>query len=329
MWRQRENFSHDNAIILLNLNFWSQCIIQLFFRDDLRVKPATQNKLDTVKEFEFTTHDFDRVRAMIYKRAGIALAESKQEMVYSRLARRLRATGIVSFAKYLDDLDHGRGEDEWEAFTNALTTNLTSFFREAHHFPILAEHARKIKEPISVWCSASSTGEEPYSIAITLCEAFGTLTPPVHIIATDIDTNVLATAANGVYPIDRLDKMAPERAKKFFLRGKGDQSGLVRVRPELRQMIVFKQLNLLADGWPISGQFDVIFCRNVMIYFDKPTQGKILSRFVPMMKPDGLLFAGHSENFLYVSESLKLRGKTVYELSTSRVIPDKVLSHRT
>jgi chemotaxis protein methyltransferase CheR len=241
----------------------------------------------------------------------------------------LRATGLVSFAKYLDDLESGRGGDEWEAFTNALTTNLTSFFREAHHFPILAEHVQKIKEPMSVWCSASSTGEEPYSIAITLCEAYGTLTPPAHIIATDIDTNVLTTAANGVYPIDRLDKMSPERAKKFFLRGKGDQSGLVRVRPELRQLITFKQLNLLADGWPITGPFDAIFCRNVMIYFDKPTQGKILSRFVPLMKPDGLLFAGHSENFLYVSDSIKLRGKTVYELASSRGVSDKAMSHRT
>jgi chemotaxis protein methyltransferase CheR len=293
------------------------------------VKPVAPNKLETIKEFEFTRHDFDRVRAMIYKRAGISLAESKQEMVYSRLARRLRATGLVSFSKYLDDLDQNRGSEEWEAFTNALTTNLTSFFREAHHFPILAEHVRKKSQPLSIWCSASSTGEEPYSIAITLCEAFGTLTPPVHIIATDIDTNVLATAANGVYPIDRLDKVSPERARKFFLRGRGDQSGLVRVRSELRQLVVFKQLNLLADDWSVSGQFDVIFCRNVMIYFDKSTQGKILSRFVPLMKPDGLLFAGHSENFLYVSDSLKLRGKTVYELAANCGVPDKILSHRT
>lgn len=289
------------------------------------VKSVRQNKLDTVKEFEFTTHDFDRVRAMIHKRAGIALAESKQEMVYSRLARRLRATGIRSFAKYLDELESRHESEEWVAFTNALTTNLTSFFREAHHFPILAEHIKKMKEPVSVWCSASSTGEEPYSIAIALCEAFGTLTPPAHIIATDIDTNVLAIAANGVYAIDRLDKLSPERAKRFFLKGKGDQEGQVRVRPELRQMVTFKQLNLLADSWPISGPFDAIFCRNVMIYFDKPTQGKILARFVPLMKPDALLFAGHSENFLYVSDAFKLRGKTVYELGQHH----GVISHAT
>jgi chemotaxis protein methyltransferase CheR len=280
---------------------------------------VVQHKLETVKEFDFTRSDFERVRALIYKRAGISLADSKQEMVYSRLARRLRATGIVSFQTYLDELEAGKLQEEWESFTNALTTNLTSFFREAHHFPLLAEHVLRARArdsaPLTIWCSASSTGEEPYSIAMTVCEALNTLTPPVQIIATDIDTNVLATAANGVYGTERIDKLEPERIKRFFLRGKGAQEGMVRVRPELRQLVTFRQLNLLADDWPVSGQFDVIFCRNVMIYFDKATQRKILSRFVPLMKPDALLFAGHSENFLYVSESLRLRGKTVYELS--------------
>ncbi|MES2741382.1 MAG: CheR family methyltransferase [Pseudomonadota bacterium] len=284
---------------------------------------------DSSKEFDFNLKDFERVRTMIYARAGIALADSKQEMVYSRLARRLRATGIVSFLSYLDQLEAGRlGDAEWEAFTNALTTNLTSFFREAHHFPLLAEHVKKLHDPITIWCSASSTGEEPYSIAMTLCEAFNTLSPPAQIIATDIDTNVLATAANGVYGIDRLEKMSPERAKRFFQRGKGEREGMVRVRPELRQMITYKQLNLLGDSWPLTGQFDAIFCRNVMIYFDKPTQRKILSRFVPLMKPNALLFAGHSENFLYVSESLKLRGKTVYELDNRGGAAPKSALHR-
>lgn len=282
------------------------------------MKTTTQGRAEGSKEFEFTARDFERVRALIHKKAGIALAESKQEMVYSRLARRLRATGIGSFVSYLDQLEQGGSDEEWEAFTNALTTNLTSFFREAHHFPILAEHIKKIKEPIEIWCSAASTGEEPYSIAMTACEAFNTLTPPVRIIATDIDTNVLNTGANGVYSIDRLDKMSPERAKRFFLRGKGAREGMVRVRPELRQMITFKQVNLLESNWGISGQFDAIFCRNVMIYFDKPTQGKILDRFAPLMKPDGLLFAGHSENFLYVTDAFKLRGKTVYELDPNK-----------
>ena len=276
------------------------------------------HKSDTVKEFDFTRADFERVRALIYRQAGISLADSKQEMVYSRLARRLRATGIQSFATYLDDLEAGRMDREWESFTNALTTNLTSFFREAHHFPLLLEHLvavrKKDTRPLTIWCSAASTGEEPYSIAMTACEAFNTLTPPVHIVATDIDTNVLSTASNGVYPMERLDKMSPERLRRFFLKGKGAHEGMARVRPELRNLVTFKQLNLLADGWPLEGQFDAIFCRNVMIYFDKPTQRKILGRFVPLMKPHALLFAGHSENFLYVSDALRLRGKTVYEL---------------
>lgn len=292
------------------------------------VTSVKQNKQETIKEFEFTPRDFERVRALIYKRAGIALAESKQEMVYSRLARRLRATGIRSFQSYLDSLESGQDSEEWEAFTNALTTNLTSFFREAHHFPILADHVRSAKEPLLIWCAASSTGEEPYSIAITLCEALGSLAPQAHVIATDIDTNVLTTGANGVYPIDRLEKMSPERVKRFFLKGKGAQDGLVRVRPELRQMVTFKQLNLLSDDWPVSGPFDAIFCRNVMIYFDKPTQGKILARFAPMMKPDGLLFAGHSENFLYVSDAFKLRGKTVYELDPKRAAAHRAIAGR-
>jgi chemotaxis protein methyltransferase CheR len=280
------------------------------------MNPVLKNPSDSAKVFEFTPRDFSRVRALIYRQAGISLAESKQEMVYSRLARRLRAKGLNSFEEYLDSLESGRDNGEWEAFTNALTTNLTSFFREAHHFPILAEHLRTMKAPLSIWCSASSTGEEPYSIAMTVCEAFGTLTPPVSIVATDIDTNVLETAANGVYPIERIDKMAQDRVKRFFQRGKGERAGLVRVRPELRQLIAFKPLNLLASSWPLSGPFDVIFCRNVMIYFDKPTQSKILARFVPLMKPEGLLFAGHSENFMYASDAFRLRGKTVYELDS-------------
>lgn len=270
------------------------------------------------KEFAFNNKDFEKVRSLIYKRAGISLSDSKQEMVYSRLARRLRATGMSSFSSYLNELEKELGSDEWELFINALTTNLTSFFREGHHFPILAEHAKLKKMPLRVWCSASSTGEEPYSIAITLCDVFGTLTPDIQIIATDIDTNVLSIAAKGIYNVDRLEKIPSEKVRKYFLKGKGGNEGLVSVRPELKKLISFQQLNLLDDSWPIKGDFDVIFCRNVMIYFDKPTQSKILSKFVPLMKSDGLLFAGHSENFLYVSDDFKLRGKTVYQLVNAK-----------
>ena len=267
------------------------------------------------REFGFTGHDFDRVRKLIYQHAGISLSEAKTDMVYSRIGRRLRVLGHASFKEYLDKLESKNDADEWKAFTNALTTNLTSFFREEHHFPILAEHLSQLSRPIRIWCSAASTGEEPYTIAMTACEAFGTLQPPVEIIATDIDTNVLATASHGVYPYERVSKLSDKRRKSFFQKGTGKHEGSVRVRNELRNLITFRQLNLLDERWDLKETFDVIFCRNVMIYFDKPTQSKILSRFVPLMKPNALLFAGHSENFLYVSNAFRLRGKTVYELS--------------
>lgn len=277
-----------------------------------------KEKRQDEREFEFTANDFTRVRKLIYQHAGISLSEAKSDMVYSRIGRRLRAVGYDSFKGYLDNLESENDPDEWEAFTNALTTNLTSFFREEHHFPILADHLVKLKTPIRIWCSAASTGEEPYTIAMTACEAFGTMKPPVEIIATDIDTNVIATAARGVYPYERVSKLSDERRKHFFQRGTGAQEGSVRVRNELRSLINFQQLNLLDEQWPLKEPFDAIFCRNVMIYFDKPTQSKILSHFVPLMKSHALLFAGHSENFLYVSNDFHLRGKTVYELSDAK-----------
>ncbi|MEW6563004.1 MAG: CheR family methyltransferase [Pseudomonadota bacterium] len=268
------------------------------------------------REFLFTAQDFERVRKMIYEHAGIALSDSKQELVYSRLSRRLRALGLRNFREYLDALE-GSGDGEWELFTNALTTNLTSFFREPHHFPILAEYLRamKGKRPINIWCSAASTGEEPYSIAMTVVEALGSLNPDVTIIASDLDTNVLEQAKRGVYPEERIAKMNPDMLRRFFLRGTGSQAGYVRVRPELRDMITFQQINLLHEKWPLRPPFDVIFCRNVMIYFDKQTQLNILKKFVPLMRSDGLLFAGHSESFYHADAYFSLRGKTVYELA--------------
>jgi len=270
------------------------------------------------REFPFSATDFERVRKLIYQHAGISLSPIKQDMVYSRLARRLRATGKKSFVEYLDFLERGNSE-EWEPFVNSLTTNLTSFFREPHHFPVFAEHLRKIgtQRPIRIWCCASSTGEEPYSIAMTVLEAFGSNASQVSILASDLDTNVLASAQQGLYPMDRVEKMEPERLRKFFLKGTGAQEGMVSVRPELRRMIEFQRINLLAPNWSVRSPLDVIFCRNVMIYFDKPTQYKILSRFVPLLQNDGLLFAGHSESFLHAGDIFRSLGKTVYALARS------------
>jgi chemotaxis protein methyltransferase CheR len=265
------------------------------------------------REFAFTAADFERVRKLIYGLAGISLSPSKREMVYSRLGRRLRVLGLREFADYLRLLEGG-APAELEAFTNALTTNLTAFFREAHHFPLLAELLQRHGGgQITLWCAAASTGEEPYSMAMTAAEAFGTLTPPVRILATDIDTNVLAKAQQGVYAMERLEKMPEARIRRFFLRGRGALAGQVRVRDELRAMVNYRPLNLLDASWPVRGPFHAIFCRNVMIYFDKSTQYAILKKFVPLLRPDGLLFAGHSESFHHAADLFRPRGKTVYE----------------
>lgn len=267
------------------------------------------------REFLFTEKEFNRIRKLIYEHAGINLSDAKKDMVYSRLGRRLRANNLKTFAEYLAILETNN-EAEWEAFVNSLTTNLTSFFREAHHFPLLAEHIKKInRRPLQLWCSAASTGEEPYTMAMTMMDLFNSLTPPVRILATDLDTNVLKKAEAGVYPLERVEKLSPDHLKRFFLKGTGHNEGQVLVRKELRDMITFRQLNLLDDKWPAMGPFDVIFCRNVMIYFDKPTQYKILKKFVPLMHNDALLFAGHSESFQNATDLFTIRNKTVYHIA--------------
>jgi len=266
-------------------------------------------------DFLLTDHDFSKIRTLIHQRAGIALSTQKRQMVYSRLARRLRELRLTEFSSYLRFLEADPHGDEWQQFTNALTTNLTAFFREAHHFPLLAEHAKKCAQPMSVWCSAASTGEEPYSIAMTLIEALGERAgAAASVMATDIDTQVLAKAQAGIFTMEQVSKLSPARLKRFFLKGAGAQAGKVRIRPEVAAMVKFEQLNLLDAKWALREPFDAIFCRNVMIYFDKPTQGRILQRFAPLMKPHGLLFAGHSENFSFASDTFRLKGQTVYEL---------------
>ncbi|RUR41373.1 CheR family methyltransferase [Vreelandella populi] len=264
------------------------------------------------RDLVLTDADFARIRELIYQRAGIVLAEHKREMVYSRLAKRLRHHNMTRFTDYLVRLERQPEAKEWEAFTNALTTNLTAFFREAHHFPLLAEHIRQKPGPVTIWCSAASTGEEPYSLAMTLLETLGPKAAQARIIATDIDTDALSRARAGIYPQEQVRKLDEARVKRFFQKGTGQHQGLARVRPEVSELVEFMSLNLLAPQWSVKGPFDAIFCRNIMIYFDKETQAKILKRFAPLMKPDGLLFAGHSENFSYISDAFKLRGQTVY-----------------
>ena len=265
------------------------------------------------RDYRFTTAHFRFVQQRIHQLAGIALLDSKQDMVYSRLMRRLRALRMDDFDQYLAIVKND-AHPEVEAFVNALTTNLTAFFREAHHFERLITHLRRSNapRPLKIWCAAASTGEEPWSLAITACEAFNTLRPPVEIIATDIDTDALAAAASGRYPLSRLAPLSVDQKRNFFLRGKGAHDGFARVRPELTGLIRFENWNLLSRQPPPWRDIDAVFCRNVMIYFDKPTQLHVLEQIRAVIRPDGLMFAGHSESFFHAQHLFRSLGQTVY-----------------
>ena len=271
------------------------------------------------KVFDFSDADYRRLKQMIFDYAGISLNANKKPMAYSRLTKRLRQLGMNTFREYLDFVETADSE-EHVRFINALTTNLTYFFREAHHFTILTEHLQKLyeNEPLTIWSAACSTGEEPYSIAMAAIEAFGSDAPPIRIIASDLDTDALASARRGVYPTEKVASLTPQRLKRFFLKGSGDQAGFARIRPQVQRMVEFRQINLNEGGWEMesAAPLAAIFCRNVMIYFNKETQTRILDRFAPLLRRDGLLFAGHSENFFYNGrETFRIRGKTVYELA--------------
>ncbi|HEY9094537.1 MAG TPA: CheR family methyltransferase, partial [Hydrogenophaga sp.] len=260
------------------------------------------------REFLWSDADFTRIKSLIYKKAGISLHDGKHAMVYSRVSRRLRETGHGSFKSYLDWLEQHDGA-EWQDFINALTTNLTAFFREQHHFAILGDMLRAERHKNwRIWCSAASTGEEPYSIAMTALDALGPKAS-FHLDNSDIDTKVLATAARGVYKADGVKGLTPEQMQRFFMRGKGDNAGLMRIKPEVQKHMAFQTVNLIQE-LPFREPFDVVFCRNVMIYFDAATQRQVLERIHRVMKPGGMLFVGHAENFSDARSLFALRGKT-------------------
>lgn len=276
--------------------------------------PAAAGTADSLAgtEFAFHSQDFDRIRTLLRQHTGISLSETKRSMVYSRLARRLRVTGRPSFSAYLEGLRVGA--PEWEYFVNALTTNLTYFYRESHHFQVLAAYLKRLAaqrpgQTLQIWCAAASTGEEAWTIAITAAEAFGSLAPPVRILATDLDTQVLASARQGVYRREQLAKVPETLARRYFCDEAGGQSG---VRPELRVLVNFRPLNLLDPVWPVRGPLDAVFCRNVLIYFDRPTQLHVVERMAGLMPAGALLFVGHSESFSQGQQRFMLQGRTVY-----------------
>ncbi|MGB0941292.1 MAG: CheR family methyltransferase [Marinomonas sp.] len=268
-------------------------------------------KDDDKHEFLYTNEDFEKVRVFLNKLTGINLADSKDAMVYSRLVRRVRALNLSSIAEYLDYVAANAHEEQ--NFINALTTNLTSFFREEHHFKVLKDYLNETPGVKRIWCAASSTGEEPYSIAISVVEALGKFDTNIEIIASDIDSNVLETAKQGVYHESRIQSLNLSMKKQFFHRGTGSNKGFVRVVPELRRMVKFRQINLLDSKWPIDLPVNIIFCRNVMIYFNREMQEALLTRMVRLLPKDGLYVAGHSENFSYFSHIVSAVGKTTYK----------------
>lgn len=269
------------------------------------------------REFSFEDQDFKRVKSMVYDFAGIDLNESKKNLVYNRLSKRIRFLSLSSFTQYLDYVEQ-QGEAEFVHLINAITTNLTFFFRENHHFeyltntiiPMLMKENASTKK-IRIWSAGCSTGEEPYSLAITLKEAVPAGWD-ARVLATDLDTNVVETGRKGVYKIDRLKGVSEERKKRWFLRGKGNNDGFVKVKPELQQIIDFGQINLMND-WPIKEQIDVIFCRNVVIYFDKETQSRLFNRYADLLPGHGHLFVGHSESLYKVCDRFELLGQTIYQ----------------
>ncbi|WP_058913569.1 CheR family methyltransferase [Entomohabitans teleogrylli] len=269
-------------------------------------------------EESISSAEIARIGALIYQRAGIVLTHQKRDMVYNRLSRRLRELNMTHFSDYLRYLEDNPHCAEWQAFINALTTNLTSFFRESYHFPILAGHAQARRGAYSVWCTAASTGEEACSVAITLDETLGRCAAGPRVWATDIDTDVLSTARAGIYRLNDLSSLTAEQKKHYFLRGVGAQQNRVKVRKTLLETIHYQHLNLLDQTWDVPAPFDAIFCRNVMIYFDQKTQTLLLKRFAGLLKPGGLLFVGHSEHFGNINGSFRLRGQSVYELSGER-----------
>lgn len=273
-----------------------------------------------MREFEYTLADFDALRTLSQRHSGIQVPDDKFDMFYSRLCKRVRLLGFSSFEQYVRFLQ-SQPEGEFTQFINSITTNLTAFFREKHHFdflshtliPELLAKNRESKQ-IKVWSAGCSTGEEPYSLAMTLKEHVpGDWT--VKILATDLDTNVLATASEGIYGYDRLSGVDEQRLRRWFQKGLGHNSNKVRVKQELRQAVHFRRLNLMED-WPMKSGFDFIFCRNVLIYFDRGAKERLIGRYGALLQTGAHLFIGHSESLHQLDTEFQLIGNTIYRKSS-------------
>jgi chemotaxis protein methyltransferase CheR len=277
-------------------------------------------------EFSISDQEFRAIQGLVKDRTGIALSEHKRSLVVARLGKRLRTLGFATLRQYYEHVTSDAGGGELENCVNAITTNKTDFFRERAHFDLLSHEAvpalkRRALETgerrIRIWSAGCSTGEEAYTIALTLCEALGSLlTWDVRILASDIDTNVLAQASAGVYGEERAAEIPTPYLHRYFLKGSGEQAGQVKVGREIHALVTFRRINLLDEPWPIRATFDCIFCRNVIIYFDKPTQSRLMYRFADVLREDGYLFLGHSETLHGMCDRFSFLRNTVYRKNT-------------
>ena len=276
-------------------------------------------------EFALTAEDFRHIAHVLHAHAGIALGEGKAALVYSRLAKRLRALGLRNFREYCSLIEGVDGVDERQAMTAALTTNVTRFFREPHHFdhlrdkvmPKLAERARAGGR-VRIWSAACSNGQEPYSIALTVLSVLPEAAElDVRILATDIDPNMIAEGATGIYSEELLEAAPATLWRRHFDRAPGAGRDRWSAGAALRRLVAFRELNLIGD-WPMKGRFDAIFCRNVVIYFDDATQERVWNRFTPLLNPGGTLYIGHSERVTGTAASrLVTSGLTTYSLGAA------------
>ena len=262
--------------------------------------------------------EFSTIAAMLYKEAGITLGPTKRDLVQGRLARRLRALGCADFAAYIALVQGSDGFAERRQMINALTTNLTGFFREQHHFdflgdeilPQLSRLREGAKRRLRIWSAGCSSGEEPYSIAMTVHSRLPDIDRwDAKILATDIDTDMVASGQAGNYDASRAERVSKEMRLRYMTQARGTET--LHISDHLRSIIFFRYLNLL-EPWPMSGPFDIIFCRNVVIYFDKPTQRRLFDRFADLLIPGGWLFIGHSESLFHVCDRFEHLGRTIY-----------------
>jgi chemotaxis protein methyltransferase CheR len=266
--------------------------------------------------YSITSDEYQRLCALIYQESGIALGGQKEAMLVGRLSKRLRDLGLATFTEYYEKVREDQTREEFTRLLDLISTNKTDFFREPKHFDFLREQVlpelAQVKR-VRIWSSACSTGEEPYTIAMTLYDCIQAPDQwDMKILASDLSTRVLATAASGTYDEEQLQKVPSDVVKRHFLKGRGEHSGLLKVKPHLADMIQFRRLNLMDDRFPIKSPLDVVFCRNVMIYFDHATQETLVNKFYRYLKPGGYLFIGHSESLQWVTHPFKSIVPTIY-----------------